>query len=510
MLEEEDLGAVTAKMASFIMAGKLASFIMLAAAFMLVTRILGPSTYGIYTAAIASIGFFSAFGTLGIDTTAMKFMSSYRYANKKKEMGMLVSDSLAIAIALGGTLACIAALSSTLLASLLMHNAAYAYILEIASMSVFGAILFNIFLAIVVGYGNGKHATIAITAMTALQASVAIALAVLRFGALAPLLGLIIGQFGGFAVAVAAIAKHIKFAKPSLKRIRKLFGFSLPIGGSNLLNNMYSSIVIMALGMASSPMVLGNIGVASLISYFVGLITGSVGMAVIPMFTKKADEKKGMGAAYSTTIYLSAILVAPMLLMVLLFSKQLAALAFGAAYSLAPLYIGIFATGSLIGLANMYAGQLLITTGNVKKLFEYTLAEFIACMGIMPFLVFWLKGIGAALMLYLVPQAAWDILFFAKVAVQFHIKMHERIAGVAIANVVLALLALPLLLLHNAILQIAASIAIAAVAYPPLLAFTRGVGTGELELVRRITKGMPAAGIAIGALCTYAGHFINE
>ncbi len=510
MLEEEDLGTVTAKMTGFILAGKLVSFIMLAAAFMLVTRILGPSTYGIYTAAIASIGFFSAFGTLGIDTSAMKFMSSYRYMHKKKEMGMLVADSLAIAVALGAVLACITALSGTWLASLLMHNADYAYILEIASMSVFGAILFNIFLAIVVGYGKGRQATIAIITMTSMQAGIAIALAVLGFGALAPLLGLIFGQFGGFAVAIIAISKHIKFARPSLKRIRKLFGFSLPIGMSNLLNNTYSSLVIMVLGIASTPLVLGNIGVASLISYFVGLITGSVGMAVIPMFTRKVSERKsGIGGTYSTTVYLSIVLVAPMLLLIMLFSRQAAALAFGGAYKLAPLYITIFAAGTFLGLINMYSGQLLVTTERVKKLFMYTLAEFIICMSLMPFLVFWLKGTGAALMLYLVPQAVWDILFFAKIAGQFHIKVPKRIIGVAFANMGVAIAVAPLFLLSNAIVQIALGIAIAALAYPAFLALMKGVGIDELGMIRRITKGMPVAGKAINALCNYSEYFMK-
>ncbi|MEM3245559.1 MAG: oligosaccharide flippase family protein [Candidatus Micrarchaeaceae archaeon] len=506
---EDKIGNITAKMASYLMAGKLVSFILMAIAFMLVTRILGPATYGLYTLTIATIGFFLAFGSFGIDTASTKFVSEYKYRHTESRIGMLAGDVLSLILLVGFLLACISIFASQWLAATFMHSSAYAYLIEIASISILGTMLFNTFFGITVGYGNGRHAASAIIAMSTVQASVNIVLAIAGFGAAAPLLGLISGQLVGFAFMLVILSRRVKIALPSFQRIKKLFWFSIPIGASNMLNNIYSNVIIMLLGAATSSFVLGNIGVASVINYLVGLITGSAGTAILPMFANKfAGDPKKLGSAYSTSTYLSIVLIAPMLMLIMFFSTQLSYAAFGSAYSLAPSYVLLLAFGSLIGIASMYFGQLLVTTGRTKKLFEYTAINFSVEIALAIF-IWKLGGIWAAFLLYVIPAIVWNLIFFGIEANSYSIRLPRKLGRVALANIAMIIFVLPALLIPNMLAQMLAGIAIAIVAYPALLGLFGGVSINDISIVESLSEGMPILGWLAHILSNYVQHFVS-
>ncbi|MGC8730472.1 MAG: oligosaccharide flippase family protein [Candidatus Micrarchaeia archaeon] len=506
---EEWIGSVTAKMASYLMAGKLASFILMTVAFMLVTRILGPATYGLYTAAIATIGFFTAFGTLGIDTASTKFTAEYRYRHAENRIGMLAGDVLCIILLAGLLLAGIAIIASPWLAGILMHSSTYAYLIDIASLSIIGTMLFNVFFAIAVGYGNGRNAASAIIIMSVVQASVNIILALAGLGALAPLIGLISGQFLGFGFMIAVLSRQVPITRPSYQRIRNLFGFSIPIGASNMLNSIYSNAIIMILGAATSSFVLGNIGVASVVSYLVGLITGSAGTAILPMFAKKAaGNPNGLGNAYSISTYLSIVLIAPMLVLIMLFSTQLSYAAFGSAYVLAPSYILLLALGSVIGIASTYFGQLLVTTGKTRRLLNYTALNFVAEIA-MASLIWKFGGLWAAFLLYVLPAIIWDLIFFGREAREYSIHLPRKLARVALANAAMIAFVLPALLIPNMLAQMLVGIAIALVAYPALLGLFGGVEKDDVEIVEKLAGNMPVLGRLARLLGSYATYFLR-
>ena len=77
------------------------------------------------------------------------------------------------------------------------------------------------------GFGQGKQIAIVASIEAVLQAAISIILAIMGFGAIAPILGLIIGYFAGFAVGISMILRQnrVRLCRPSAKYMLKILNF---------------------------------------------------------------------------------------------------------------------------------------------------------------------------------------------------------------------------------------------------------------------------------------------
>ncbi|MEM3260723.1 MAG: hypothetical protein QXI95_02715, partial [Candidatus Micrarchaeaceae archaeon] len=194
--------------------------------------------------------------------------------------------------------------------------------------------------------------------------------------------------------------------------------------------------------------------------------------------------------------------------LIMFFSTQLSYAAFGSAYSLAPSYVLLLAFGSLIGIASMYFGQLLVTTGRTKKLFEYTAINFSVEIALAIF-IWKLGGIWAAFLLYVIPAIVWNLIFFGIEANSYSIRLPRKLGRVALANIAMIIFVLPALLIPNMLAQMLAGIAIAIVAYPALLGLFGGVSINDISIVESLSEGMPILGWLAHILSNYVQHFVS-
>ena len=102
-----DIGAKTANTASYVLIGKILTFLMTGIALVLVTRILGPSQYGIYALAVAFASIFGSIGYFGIGTAMSKFIAEYRQGKKLQEVNNVISNALFMVVVAGVVLSLI-------------------------------------------------------------------------------------------------------------------------------------------------------------------------------------------------------------------------------------------------------------------------------------------------------------------------------------------------------------------------------------------------------------------
>jgi len=509
-----DLGIRTASVTSFVLLSKIVAFIFVGVAFIIITRILGPTSYGIYVLATGVAGVFSSIGNFGVATALNRFIAKYT-GNKRKQAKVLSEGFMLITIV--GVIATVIAFGfSGLIAGLYHGGSNYTYIFRLISLSIVLSMLFGAAYSSLVGLGKGMHAAASITAESIFQSVVGVSLAVIGLGPVAPVLGIIAGYFAGFVVGIVLIFRNgIKFTMPKLSGLKKLFQFSLPIAGSNILSAAVNNVALLLLGIFATTFVIGNFGIASRANYLFDIVLGSIGISLLPTFTasmRNRKTKSRTGEFYSYSVYLAFLLVAPMIFFVAVFAKQFSYTAFSSEYSLAPLYIAVTSIGLLIGIAGSYASTLLISAGKVRKVLSYNAIIAVIEFALMLLLVPVFKGIGLVVLLFIVNPLLVDFLFIRKSMQVFKARINwTRIARVVAANIIVSAIVYSALYftgISYALVLLFGAISFV-ILYPIILGVIGGISTEDINLILKVSKGIPAIGYAIRKILGYTMFFVK-
>ncbi len=514
--QAESLGARTAKMASYLLLGKFASFIMLALSFVIVARVLGPADYGLYTLALAIVGIFSAFGSFGVDSAANKFVSEYVTKGERERIGPLVSNSLYIVLTAGIVLTIIAFVAGGPVAALAMHSTSYGYLVEIASLIVLLTMVFNVSYSALVGYGKGRRVGVSLIAQAAFQAGISVWLVLAGFGALGPIIGLIAGMAAGSAVSIYYIyaGGTVHLSTPNRREMARILHFSLPIAGSNVIASMVSSLTLVVLGLLATSVIVGNFGVASKMGSMVDIVAGSISLSLISAFSSAASLKGGaarVSAFYNSAVHYAMIFLVPMLLFIAVLAKPFSYVAFSSRYAIAPTYMLIMAIGILVSIVGSYASMMFISSERTKRLFMYNTIVSVLQLLSMPFLIYYSGGIGAALVLYIVGPILADALYLYGIRKHLGVRISfGKTYRVVLAGLVSAALIVPLLLvISNYMVLLAAAFVEQLLIYPIILVSLGGARREDLRGIRRITHGVPAVGYAVEVISSYAEMFVR-
>jgi O-antigen/teichoic acid export membrane protein len=517
---QEDIyetGSRAAKVASFILFGKLVSFFLMAAAFIIIVRILGPSVYGVYTLAIAVAGFFGSVGNFGIGTSLNKFIAEYKHKKDYDNVNLHIANGLFILFIAGVVLAAVTVLFSSYLAMLVFHSAADSFIIDIAAISILTTMMYGGTSSALVGYGNGKHVSVSILSMAVVQASVGIGLALAGFGALAPLIGLILGSTTAFIVALAYmyVIEGAKPVMPTFGFMKKLLKFSMPITVSNFFSTVVNNLALIVLGIFTTTVILGNFGVASRLGSLIDIITGSISLSLLTAFSSSftgAQGSRNIGRIYSNSVYFSFILVAPLLVAVVVLAQPFSFTAFSSVYSFAPMYIRILGIGMVIGLFSAYAGAALVGASKVKTMMKYNILISVIQLALIPLLIPTLKGFGTVLLLFLITPILGDIFFVRLMVKYFELKLKAKRLLLAVAANTIAAGMLYVLLIFlgwNYELLIVVAFFAMLIAYPALLGLLGGIGREEVDMVEKMSTGIPVIGFFIKALAIYSSKFMR-
>ena len=219
-----DVGSKAAKVATYLLIGRVITFLFTGVALVLVTRWLGPYQYGIYTLAIAFAGIFSTLGYFGIGTALNKFIAQYKQLNDNKQISAIISNGLFLIVISALILLLICFAFSGYVSVYLYHTVAMSYIINLIAFYLVFVLLFGVFYDALLGFGQGKYLAFMIIIESVFQALGSITLSFFMPMATAPIIGLILGYFVGFVVGIYFLFKYnkIRIIGPSFKYIKMI------------------------------------------------------------------------------------------------------------------------------------------------------------------------------------------------------------------------------------------------------------------------------------------------
>ncbi|MGC8669854.1 MAG: oligosaccharide flippase family protein [Candidatus Micrarchaeia archaeon] len=508
------MGSKTANLATLIIFGQVASILFAGVAFIIVARILGPVTYGVYTLAIAVSALFGAVGDFGVGTAFNKFVSEYGAKGKNTEIKHVISDGLAMVAIMGLIFAIVTFSLSNFLAATIMHNQSYSYIIWVVSLVVFFSLIYTPSYYVLIGFGKGFYVAIIMSVQTLIQAVTAILLALYGFGALAPIIGIIVGYLIGIMLSFYFIflKLKVKACMPSFSRMKKLLKFTLPLAISNVLGAVANNFSLMFLGAIASMAVLGYIGVATRTISLLSVLTGSIGVSIMPAFSSTITTrmKHHIGRIYNYSIYITFLLMTPIVFFIILLAKPFIITVFGGTYGGAALFTSMLSIGILISMLGSYTSTLLVSASKVRRVLKYSALIVVMEFLLIPVFVVPFKGFGFILLFYIIAPIISDILYIRAANSLLNVKIKlKKLSYIIVAGAISAIFLIPLILIfgQDYIPLLSASFVEQVLVYPAVVSILGVAKRKDLENLSELTAKVPIMGKIIEMLTRYSLMF---
>ncbi|MCL5430506.1 MAG: oligosaccharide flippase family protein [Candidatus Marsarchaeota archaeon] len=513
------LGKRTAKSASAILVSRAFTFVAVGLSFIFIVRLLGPSTYGIYTLALAMAGTVGALGDFGLSSMVMKFIPQTISRHNMKEVRSIYVNSLAVLLIETMAFSILSVILGSMIATYMLHDAQYSYVFQIASFNIVLSMLYVFTYSTLIALGRNRQIVSIVVMQSAIQAVLSVIFALLGFGALAPLFGLFIGYAVATVYAHMLIMKGFAGIRPTkgieTKRWKPMLKFSLPISLSVVAGTFATNISLLVLGYFTASFVVGNFGLTFKFANMFDVFLGAIGAALLPAFSialASKEMRKKITEYYNYSVYFALIFAAPIILYLIILSTPFSYTLFGSVYSLAPYYISAMSVGIILIMITAYTTNLMVSLGMVKSLLKANVMGAIIQIALLPVLIPLFQGLGLAILMFVLVPAIVDMLFLRSINRKFKISLDAKpILKVTLAAIVSSLFILPLVYVFggaNIPLLIAAFVEQLFV-YPIMLVLIGGVDKRILETIKGITWSIPILGRIVEYLVFYATLFLR-
>ena len=514
--EVEELGAATAKKGIIYVGGDLISSLFTIVLLVFLARVLQPSTFGIYSIVVAFSLLLNVGSNFGIGTAFRKMLPELRDGSKEKVHAIL-SNGYFIALLLGLVISISGFLASNYLAVNIYHNSSMTILLQVASVAVFLAVLYNLTLAALTGIGAVKHASISNITYGGVSLVTTVILVEMGYGVLGAMLGLIAAYVLAALVGLGALKMKSGFKPAGINKgeMKRLGSFSVPIVVSHLAQFGVQNFAVLFLGAIAITTVVGNYGAAYKLARIVELAITDLTFILLPAYAmtlSKESTSHRIGNIYNNSIYYTSLILTPIIAYAVATAIPLTNIFLGGSYAAAPFYFAVMIAGMTLSLIGVYAGTLIIGKGNTKKFMKYQLVAMAIQLALVLGLTPYLQAEGTIIALFVVTPFVLDIMYVVALRAQFKFKQEFGGVGrVTLAAIMtwLVLYSISLwvgpaskwLILINAV--------IALLIFPPFAALLKAVDRKNLEFIGKIGDRLKPAKPIINALTNYTSIFIK-
>jgi len=431
-MSSDELSTIAQKAARgglFLFIGNASSTVILAVGIIIVARLLGPSSYGLYTLAVVIPTLLISLSDAGMNYALVRYPAMLRAAGDRARASRLIRLGFLVKLAMSAIAFLVCYAGSSQIATVVLNRPELAPFLQLASLLIIFQAIFDATTNSFIGQD-----------LMQCSATVQIMQAILK-GTLGPVLVLIGlgigGALWGYVLALAAAGLtgaavlFTRYARRSQQtgdsvsmELRELLGYSLPLYIASILGVFLTQYQSIVLAHFASNVEIGNFGATWNFTAFMSILVYPITTAMFPMFAKMdpKSQRSDLARGFVLAVKYTSLLMAPASVAVMIFSRNLIYLVYGSGYTFAPQYLVLL---SAIYLLSVIGGYVLGTflnglaeTGIVVTMSVLTLAIYLP-LG--PALT-WLRGPDGLLVAYIVANAISTIYGVRQISVKFDVR----------------------------------------------------------------------------------------
>ena len=387
----------------FLIAGNVLANLILALGLFVVGRLLGPEQYGLYSLAFVFPAFLLLFVDFGINSGLIRYCASFCAKGQEGRAAKFLKYGLIFEVAVSLMIFVISFTFSDHLATYLLNRPDAGFYIRMVSLAIPFQVAFATINASFVALNKMKTSALTTTLQAATKVSVSIGLVLLAFG----VIGAIAGQVASYLVASttgAVILFSVYYrrlnknnqaeAKPR-EILTTLVTYGFPLYISAILGGFVPQYQGIVLAWFTSNAEIGNLKATTNLLTIVGMITGPITTTLFPAFSKLDPEGNDIKRFFQISVKYTTLLIVPAAVLLLLFSKEIVNIAYGASYASAPFFLSVYSTSYLmVCLGSLVLGSFFNGTGNTKTTFKMLLVSLALTIPLTPILTYLYGVIG--------------------------------------------------------------------------------------------------------------------
>jgi O-antigen/teichoic acid export membrane protein len=366
-------GRRIAKGSIWLSAGQIISTSIVFVGSIFIARLLKPDEYGLISIALLFPGLLLGLLDLGVSEAIIRFSSLDRGRG-------YLSTIFVFKIMTAFVTSLIIFILSDYMATIL--NRPYiSSMIKILSIYTLSEIINGSVGQILISFGEYDKAVFLSMIRNSVRVIVSVSLILLGLGVYGSIWGFSIASATVLAISITYISKYISSLSFKKDLFKEIMSFSLPLYIPGLIGFPLNQIIDIFLAKYASNIELGNYSVANNLLTSLGIIGGSMATSIystLPLLLGREDKLREV--VYKSVIYTSIIIV-PLAIGLVVFSKPLVYLIYGDKYILAPFYLSLSALTGLSAVLGSYViGSYLKAIGETSKIMRISFVNYLIYM----------------------------------------------------------------------------------------------------------------------------------
>jgi len=428
----------------FLFVGNTFSTVILAVGAIIVARLLGPFSYGLYTLTVAIPVLLVALADAGMNSALVRLPARLRSEGDHARANRLIKLGFLLKLAISAIASTVCYAGSAMIATVVLNRPELAPFIQLASLMIVFQAIFEATNNIFIGQDLMQY-----------SASVQIMQATLK-GTLAPVLvflGLgITGAIWGYVLALGAagltgamllFVRHVRSSGQTTSlasmELRTLLSYGLPLYAAAILSVFLTQYQNIVLAHFASNVEIGNFGATWTFTSFMMILIYPVTTVMFPMFSKMdpKNQRSDLARGFVLAVKYTSLLMIPASVAVMLFSRDLVYVTFGSGYTLAPQYLVLLSALYLLTtISYLVLGNFLSGVADTRTVLKISVMTLVVYLPLGPVLA-WLWGPFGLLIAYILSNATSILYGLRQTSVKHGARPDLRASG----RIILAALA---------------------------------------------------------------------
>lgn len=391
-----DVAEESARGGFLLFTGNVLSLIVLAVGSIMLARVLGPESFGLFALSLALSSILTHLIDLGVDPALTRFSAKHRAEGKTQLVAGMVKSGLHFKILISLTTSILCFFFSDTIATSILVRPEISPLIKLMSILI---VFHSIFLALdstFIGLDKMEANALILNTLALTKTTLSPLLVILGLSITGALAGHIVGEMIACIVGGLILSKFYKgLVNPSDNRFINNLGMMLhygfPIYLSSLLTliSLHSQTII--LGFFVSNIEIGNFSVAVTLSNMLTVLILPL-TVLFPAFSKVNPSSDDLKRIFSLSVKYGALFIVPAAVIITILSQDIVHFLYGDRYSLAPSFLSLYVTAFLYaGAGSVILFHLFNGIGQTKITFKQTLINLLVFLPLSSVLVGFLR-----------------------------------------------------------------------------------------------------------------------
>lgn len=416
------MGKTSATGSFQLLIGVVGSTLIMAVGTIVITRLLSPSDYGLYTIAMVPSIMVALFRDWGVNSATTKNIARLRVEGKDEEIHSVIVAGLIFEIVMGLALTFVSLLLASFVASVIFHRPASLSPISIMSATIFSGAFLAVAQSSFVGFERMKLNSLTLICQALVKTAIGPILVIFGYGVLGAVLGYTLSFFiaGIIGLSILYFLLFRPLRKSAINRskisktLKAMLGYGVPYSMAAILTGVLQQFYSFMMAAYSTNDIAGNYQVALNFSLLLSFVSLPISTVLFPTFAKldPKNDRELLKSVFTSSIKYTGILLVPATLAVMALSGPMIHTLYGEQYVYAPFFLILQVLFNLLSMVGYFSlSSFLAGTGETKVLMVQSILGLVTGVPI-AFLIVPLYGIVGVIMGYLfasLPGLFWGL-----------------------------------------------------------------------------------------------------